>query len=174
MERIISKPISLYWVAENMYEIYSTGEVVDINTGRFIPTSINGNGYTYISLKTTTIGYKSISMHRLLADQFIEKTEDDIRMNRNFVHFKDFDKGNLSLSNLEWLNSFELNIKTFSRYNDDCDVRECLGLVCRCLAHGYTPKQICDLLGLQRRSSGMIGKIYKRQIYTDMTKRYKF
>lgn len=172
-----AKIINLDWVEDDMYYIYPNGNVYTVNENRLITTSINGNGYSYISLKTNdtiNCSYKSISVHRLLASQFIIRTDEDIRMNRTFVHFKDFDKTNISISNLEWLNSFELNIKTFSRYNDDCDVRECLGLICRCLEHGYAPKQICNLLGLDSRSGRMIGRIYKRQIYSDMTKKYKF
>lgn len=176
--KVYAKTIKLDWVPEGMYIIYSNGEVYVKDTNRLVSTSINGNGYLYISLRSTLNNsnhpYKSISVHRLLATQFIERTEEDIRMNRSYVHFKDFDRENVAVDNLEWLNAFELNMKIYSRYNDDCDVRECLQSICKCLEKGYSPKDVCDLVGLNRRASALVGKIYKRQIFTDMTRRYKF
>ena len=48
------------------------------------------------------------SIHRILACTYIKKTEDDIKFNRNIVHFRDWNSSNIALSNLVWVNKFEL------------------------------------------------------------------
>lgn len=177
MKRKEAKIINVSWVRKNTYIIYPNGDIYRIADNRKVKSSINGNGYKYVSLLTNkkkTNEYKSISLHRLMALVFIPRSKDDIKMNRVNVHFKDFDKDNITISNLEWLSSFELNIKILSRYNDDCDVRECLDTICKCLEKGYAPKEVCDLVGLRRRATPMIGKIYHRQAFKDMTRKYKF
>ena len=67
--KVYAKTIKLDWVPEGMYIIYSTGEVYVKDTNRLVSTSINGNGYLYISLRSTLNDsnhpYKSISLHRL-------------------------------------------------------------------------------------------------------------
>lgn len=178
MEKVISKRIMLDWIPEDMYEIYSTGEVVELEHDRIISTSINGNGYSYISLRDISESkrsYRSVSVHRLLALQFIPKEDIDISLNRNFVHFKDFDKTNIRISNLEWLNSFELSLKTQLKYDEICNIEDCLPYICKCLEHKYEPKTICELIGLDiKKYSLIIGRIYRRQIFKNFTKHYIF
>lgn len=50
------------------------------------------------------------SIHRILAYTYIKKTRDDIRLKRDIVHFKDWDSSNIVLSNLVWVNQFELSL----------------------------------------------------------------
>lgn len=172
-----AKIINLNWVRKNTYILCRNGDIYRISNNKKVRISINGNGYAYVSLLTNSKKaneYRSISLHRLMALMFISRSKNDISLGRDYVHFKDFDKTNISISNLEWVNPFELNIKIASRYNDDSDVRECLDTICKCLEKGYSPKEVCDLVGLKRRSAPMIGKIYRHQAFKDMTKRYSF
>lgn len=75
--------------------------------------SINNNSHSIIRLYKQTETKTMIhiaSIHRILACTFKNKTDDDIRLNRNIVHFKDWDPMNIDLSNLVWVNCFEMSI----------------------------------------------------------------
>lgn len=173
---MMSKIVDLDWTVQNRYEIFENGDVVDLTTDTVKKISINGYGYRYVSLyNIEDKRSREISLHRLMAFSFIPKTKEDISYNRDYVHFKDFDRSNVSIDNLEWLNAIELSLKVSIHGHQYYDVKECLPFICRMLEKDFEPKTICSFLGLNTRTcSPLIGKIYRRQIYKDYTKKYKF
>lgn len=157
---------------------YSICENGDIKNGKGIikQTHINGNGYLYTQIYDKDNRNKiTIAVHRLLAVHFIPKTEDDIEKKRTIVHFKDFDKTNITLSNLEWVNIIELTIKTAIHYNPPRSNRDYAEYICKLLCKGYTESEICSVLDLDLKNySILIRRISKRQIYKDISSKYSF
>jgi hypothetical protein len=84
------------------YEVSSLGNVKNKNTGRILKAANNG-GYYCVGL--SNIKTKTFSVHRLVADAFIENPE-----NKSDVNHKDKNSLNNSLSNLEWNTPKENNI----------------------------------------------------------------
>lgn len=159
------KYVKLDWVEKRRYIINKYGNVYDNKTNSLVHVALNGNGYAYVCLKDITRDkHTSISLHRLLALTFLPKTSEDISLNREYVHFKDFDKENIIVDNLEWVNPFELNMLVQYRYNhDEENIKEYLTPIDRCIDRGYSSKDICKLIGLNKRCSSLITKHRKKK-----------
>lgn len=163
-------------VKKNHYYIYSDGKVEIIETGKKKKIYKSGNGYYYYSLYTgednRTI---TISVHRLVAINFLPRTDDDELHDRWYVHIKNFNRKRLDVSNLVWVNAYELRILTDIYYDNPRNTKDFANYVCKLLEKNYDAEEICDILGLPRqRWCPIIGKIYKKQIYKDITKKYRF
>lgn len=163
-------------VKKNHYYIYSDGEVEIIDTGKKKKTYKSGNGYYYHSLYTgkdqKTI---SVAVHRLVALNFLPRTDEDIIHERLFVHIKNFNRKKVDVSNLVWVNGSELRILTDMYYDNPRNTKDFADYICKLLEKNYDPEEICDILGLPRqRWCPIIAKIYKKQIYKDITKKYRF
>lgn len=83
---------------EDNYKINKRGVIKNIKTGKTISTHIcKGTGYIMVNLWKN--GKRKLkSLHRVLAESFIENIE-----NNPCVNHKDGNKNNNSLSNLEWV-----------------------------------------------------------------------
>ncbi len=167
------KIIEIEGVKENTFEISDTGIVRYINSGERKAATVNGEGYLYVSFHDKSVDV-NIGLHRLLAIHFIPHTDDDIAHGRNLVHFKDFNHENISLDNLEWVNSLELNIKTRLYYDNPCKPNYA-EYICKLLERDYDNAAICKVLDLPRSKFGsIISNIRRRKIYKDISKKYKF
>ena len=93
--KVQKKILEYHGVKKNHYYIYSDGEVEIIDTGKKKKTYKSGNGYYYHSLYTgkdqKTI---SVAVHRLVALNFLPRTDEDIIHERLFVHIKNFNRKN--------------------------------------------------------------------------------
>ncbi len=167
-------------VDENAYLLFKNGTVKVAKTGQTKHTWVSGRGYRYMQLhckdsKPGNNRSKTVSLHRLLALHYIKKTKADIKYGRDRVHFKDFDKNNLDLTNLEWVNLTELNIKTAIYYNDPRTVADYAEYICILLSKGYDAAEICKVLEVDKRKfAPFIGKIAKRQIFKPISEKYDF
>ena len=92
MKSEIWKPILNY---EECYEISSLGIVRNIKRKKSIKSFLRGKYYSVALSKYGKI--KQFSLHRLLAEHFIDNPE-----NKPTVNHKDGNKFNNDLSNLEW------------------------------------------------------------------------
>lgn len=76
--------------------------------------SKSGNGQYNVTVYRNKISGESVkltvSMQIIVANMFIEKTDTDIKLHRNIVHFKDWDPSHFYAKNLEWMNKTELYI----------------------------------------------------------------
>jgi hypothetical protein len=86
----------------NNYEVSTFGKVRNTKTSRILKPANNG-GYLYVGLSNTKT--KTFPVHRLVAETFIENSE-----NKAHVNHKDKNSLNNHLSNLEWCSPKENNI----------------------------------------------------------------
>lgn len=78
------------------YEISNFGNVRNIKTGRVLKITRDTRGYPHVKLYSS-IGKKTINIHRLVATTFIDNPH-----NKRTVNHKDGDKSNNHAHNLEW------------------------------------------------------------------------
>lgn len=169
--------IDLPWVACDTYILSNNGTIINKKTLEVKSTFSNSSGYRYVNLYDYKEGHnRAIAIHRLVAHYFVPKSKDDEYYNRNVVHFRDYDKCNIHAYNLQWVNRFELQM--MNNYRDDLEhyeIRDCLVPICKFLEKGYDSKSIVDILGIMgTHACATITKIRKRQIYSDITKKYRF
>jgi hypothetical protein len=85
------------------YEVSNTGKIRNINLNKELKLSSN-TGYLYIFLSKNNKRSKGY-IHRLVAESFLEKTNDKL-----VVNHKDGNKENNNIENLEWITQGE-NVK---------------------------------------------------------------
>ena len=66
-------------------------------------------GYYYIQIYKGYISKKTFYIERLVAKYFVKKTKKDVEMERDIVHFIDWDRERIIPENLIWVNLDELN-----------------------------------------------------------------
>lgn len=77
------------------YEVSNFGRVRNKNTGKVLKCSSKSNGYLSVTLAYGK--HKDISVHRIVANAFIDNKE-----NLKYVNHKDENKHNNNSDNLEW------------------------------------------------------------------------
>lgn len=92
-------------IKPGMYSVSNTGKVLSKTTGKEL-SQIMMDGYKFVGVQTDS-GRRTIGVHRLVASAFIPKTEEDVRIGRDFVNHKDLDRTNNMCTNLEWVTNLE-------------------------------------------------------------------
>jgi len=79
------------------YSIFSNGDIINDSTARKKKATINKEGYYKVGLSSDDKTRRSFSVHRLVAELFVDNYE-----NKPTVNHMDGDKSNNDYSNLEW------------------------------------------------------------------------
>lgn len=127
----------------NSYTLFEDGTILG-RRGKPLKYSKNQKGYPFIQLIDEYGRYHTKSIHRLVAENFIPNPD-----NLSDVNHIDCDRGNFSISNLEWVTHGE-NIQ----YSYMMDKRSALGTNnARCITEEETVHQICKLIAAGLSSS---------------------
>lgn len=102
------KFVSGHNIKPHMYAVSSFGRVVSLKNGKQLKQT-NQSGYRCVGLQKSDNARLIITVHRLVAEAFIIKTEEDKQLGRNVVNHKDLHRWNNNVKNLEWVTTAENN-----------------------------------------------------------------
>lgn len=160
-------------VKEDMYAISNYGRVINIRTGHELSLIQNDNGYLSTGLQMKDNSRRLFLDHRLVANAFIDKTQEDIDMGRNIINHKDLNTAHNEPINLEYNTFRENNIhakinnavgknnkkekNNWSNGNITCNenngmariTNEQVHIICQSLVNGDTCKQASINAGLE-------------------------
>ena len=95
----IWRPISGF---EKLYAVSNIGRVMNLLRKSIVLQALNKVGYCQVMLCKSPNIRQNALVHRLVANEFIPKTEEDIRLNRIYVNHKNGIKIDNRVENLEW------------------------------------------------------------------------
>jgi len=154
------------------YYVTHKGSVFN-SKNQFIKPSVGLTGYAKVSLVASTGGRMYASVHRLVAEAFIDNPE-----NKPYVNHKDGDKINNKLGNLEWCTPQE-NMRHAvdilgrgvgdNNGNKATESRQVIQ-ICTLLEQGHTNKEIADSLEV---ASHIVSFIRSGKTWTSISKDYK-
>lgn len=113
-----SKPITYPGVKPGMYSVTSEGNVINNITGKMLSQAVSYamGGYRSVGLQMVDGSRKTFGVHRLVAHEYIPKTEEDISLGRDTVHHKDMYTDDNYCYNLEYLTEQENFADAAERY----------------------------------------------------------
>lgn len=166
--------IDFYGVKEDTYYISSFGRIFSLITNKELKghSDTSKNNYKTVELLASNGKKKNFPLHCLVAAAFIPKTASDKKMNRVYVHHKNWDNDYNYYWNLEWRNPME--IMMISKVNEkDIEEEDIAKVVCKLLEKGNTIVDIFNIIS-GKMSKDKISKIKNRKLYTNISLDYKF
>lgn len=99
------RPLEEPGVKPGMYEISSIGNIRNVNTGKLLSQAVSykSGGYRSVGLQMEDGSRKIFPVHRLVANRYIPKTEEDIKLGRDIVNHKNCVTDYNEVANLEWM-----------------------------------------------------------------------
>lgn len=123
------------------YTVTRTGDVYN-SKGQKLKPLLSGKGYARVSLSNESVKHKRMSVHRLVADAFIENPDKLPQVNH-----LDENKFNNSVGNLEW--STPLDNLNHSHVIEKASAAKYHKVRCKTTGKVYgSIKEACDELGL--------------------------
>ena len=166
--------LSVPGVLSEKYMISDHGKVWNVQDNKFPSIFQDDEGYYRVYIRTSN-GFKSKYIHRLVKIEFDGFDPDP---EKDQVDHVDCNKGNNTPSNLEWVTKEEnarrgIKNNLYPQINvivteDDVE------FICKQLKAGKSYKYISDLLypKYNRNLVGIIGKIYRMERWTNISKKY--
>lgn len=162
-------------IKKNSYVVSSFGRVFSLLTNQeiFGTSDRTKNNYNTVYLMTEEGKVFKAAKHRLVARAFIPKTASDKRMNRVYVHHKNWDNDYNYYWNLEWRSPMEIVMIGRVQKNKDIEEEDIVKVVCTLLENKETIVDIFDMLD-GKISKDKISKIKNKVIYTEISANYDF
>lgn len=114
---------------EGLYQVSDTGKVYSIRRNRILKPKTDKYGYYVVCLWKDKGFHRTI--HRLVAQAFLERVE-----GKNVVNHKDMDKKNNDVSNLEWTTVKENTVHAYKNsktFHDRCNALHLMSFDAVCL-----------------------------------------
>ena len=162
-------------IKKNAYIVSSFGRVFSLLTNQEIYGTSNArkNNYNSVYLMTENGKVRKVAKHRLVARAFIPKTASDKKMNRIYVHHKNWDNDYNYYWNLEWRSPLEIIMIGRVQKNKEVEEEDIVKAVCSLLENKETIVDIFDMLD-GKISKDKISKIKNKAIYTEISENYEF
>lgn len=155
------------------YSVSNYGRVINNETGLEISQRIASNGYMRVNVRKGDVKYekpKTISVHRLVAEYFIENP-----CNKPYVNHIDCNKKNNHVTNLEWCTEKENSIHAYENikgYADLCNenlkkAQAKCGKKVRVIKDGV----VIAVCGSKREAAKLTG-VSEKTIYNRLNKRF--
>lgn len=162
-------------IKEDSYVISSFGRIFSLITNKELKptTELKKNNYKTVILMTNDGKQSKHPLHRLVARAFVEKTASDKRMNRLYVHHKNWDNDYNYYWNLEWRTSSEIKLIGQVQTKKDISEEDIAKIVCKLLERKETIADIFEIIG-GKMSKDKISKIKNGLIYKDISRKYHF
>ena len=162
-------------IKENSYVISSFGRIFSLITSQELTPSFSPkrNNYKTITLLDNNGNRRKFPLSVLIARAFIPKTISDKKMNRIYVHHKNWDNDYNYYWNLEWRSPSEILLMSQVQNNKDTEESDIVKVVCKLLQNGETIVDIFDIIE-GKLSKDKISKIKSRKIYTEISDKYAF
>ena len=172
----ICKVVTYPDVIPGRYAVSNYGNVYDIKSDKLMNTYINNKGYGRVDLNLVENSIKQsglILKHRLVAHEFIPKTEDDIENKRSIVNHIDETPSNCDVDNLEWVN-YKENSNHSVNYKDTLFNYDEITTVCQGLLQRKPFKQILTEINkpYSIETIGIISDIGNKKIYNQISDSY--
>ena len=193
------KIITMPPVKQNMYAVSNYGNIINIHTGRQL-AKIRNEGYVEVHLQTENKVPRTFPIHRLVAYEFIPRTQEDIDNNRDLVNHRNFIKNQNYVHNLEWVNHSE-NTRHGNEYShlklDNTIVQripttywgitnrgeshgmaklseEEVHTICQMRENGYTYNDIYKAIGLERTKNNhqLLMRIFNGSTWSHVSSQY--
>ena len=160
-------------IKENSYVISSFGRVFSLIVNRELVSTAEKfrDNYKTIQLMDNTGNKRKFPVHCLVARAFIPKTESDIKMNRIYIHHKNWDNGYNYYWNLEWRSPVEIMVMTRIKNTENIEEYELVTIVCKLLENGEPTEDIFDII-CEKMSKHKIWMIKKGLIYRSISQDY--
>lgn len=162
-------------IKKNSYVVSSFGRVFSLLTNQEIygTSDARKNNYNSVYLMSEDGKVLKIAKHRLVARAFVPKTTADKRMNRIYVHHKNWDNDYNYYWNLEWRSPMEIVMIGKVQKNKEIEEEDIVKVVCRLLENKETIVDIFDMLD-GKISKDKISKIKNKYIYKEISDKYDF
>lgn len=162
-------------IKKNSYIISSFGRVFSLLTNQeiFGTSDKTKNNYNTIFLMCDDGKSHKFPRHRLVARAFIPKTVADKRMNRVYVHHKNWDNDYNYYWNLEWRSPMEIIMIGRVQKNKEIEEEDIVKVVCTLLENNETIVDIFEMLD-GKISKDKISKIKNKYIYKEISDKYDF
>ena len=162
-------------IKENSYVISSFGRIFSLIKNKEMKpiTNASRNNYKTIMLSTKDSKSKKYSLSRLVARAFVLKSPTDNKLNRKYVHHKNWDNDYNYYWNLEWRTNYEIRIMSRIQKMKDIDEDKIVKFVCILLEKGNSINDIYEIV-YRLISKDKITKIKNRIICNYISYKYKF
>ena len=137
-------------IKDNSYVISSFGRIFSLALNKELKATVDSanNNYTAIMLRTNSGKDRKFPIHHLVARAFIKKTTQDKKMNRVYIHHKNWDNEYNYYWNLEWRSPMEIIM--IGRAEDNLgNEEEIIKIVDALIEKDETIGDIFDIIGGQ-------------------------
>ncbi len=162
-------------IKKDSYVISSFGRIFSLLSNIELTPNVDKrkNNYNSVILSDKNNKPKKYPLHVLVARAFIPKTPSDKRMNRIYVHHKNWDNDYNYYWNLEWRSPMEIIMIGKVQNDKEMEEDDIVKIICKLLEKDESVLEIFEIID-KKMSKNKISRIKYKEIYTNISSNYKF